>query len=422
MPKRFLTFAMLWALWAMPMAALDATLEIITSSTKLPFIVVEHIADNNEYGQKLLSQLVGDLKVSNHFQVEKGESVKDREPDFQTYKDKKIDLIARVSASKRGGGIAGRLVLYDVRNAKKVLEQEYTQPTLNRYPFLAHEMCIGINTYVQAPRIDWMRELVVLSKYTTSGNSLITLADYTLTFQQDIIQGGLNIFPKWGNKEKTIIYFTRYINDKPTILRYELSTNTAEIITQSDGMAVVSDVSSDGQRLLLSLTPNKGAADVYLYELQTKNLKRLTTFSGIDVGGKFINGEKEVAFVSDRLGYPNVFATNIEGGNVEQLVFHGRNNSSVASHDKYIVYTSRESNNEFGLNTFNIYLIATNSDFIRRLTEKGSNQMPTFSKDGKNIMYIKHTQTQSALGIIRLDYNSSYFFSLPKVKIQSYDW
>ena len=422
MPKRFLIFAMLWALWAMPMAALDATLEIITSSTKLPFIVFEQIADNNEYGQKLLSQLVGDLKVSNHFQVEKGESVKDREPDFQTYKDKKIDLIARVSASKRGGGIAGRLVLYDVRNAKKVLEQEYTQPTLNRYPFLAHEMCIGINTYVQAPRIDWMRELVVLSKYTTSGNSLITLADYTLTFQQDIIQGGLNIFPKWGNKEKTIIYFTRYINDKPTILRYELSTNTAEIITQSDGMAVVSDVSSDGQRLLLSLTPNKGAADVYLYELQTKNLKRLTTFSGIDVGGKFINGEKEVAFVSDRLGYPNVFATNIEGGNVEQLVFHGRNNSSVASHDKYIVYTSRESNNEFGLNTFNIYLIATNSDFIRRLTEKGSNQMPTFSKDGKNIMYIKHTQTQSALGIIRLDYNSSYFFSLPKVKIQSYDW
>ncbi|WP_394996896.1 Tol-Pal system protein TolB [uncultured Helicobacter sp.] len=422
MPKRFLTFAMLWALWAMPMAALDATLEIITSSTKPPFIVVEHIADNNEYGQKLLSQLVGDLKVSNHFQVEKGESVKDREPDLQTYKDKKIDLIARVSASKRGGGIAGRLVLYDVRNAKKVLEQEYTQPTLNRYPFLAHEMCIGINTYVQAPRIDWMRELVVLSKYTTSGNSLITLADYTLTFQQDIIQGGLNIFPKWGNKEKTIIYFTRYINDKPTILRYELSTNTAEIITQSDGMAVVSDVSSDGQRLLLSLTPNKGAADVYLYELQTKNLKRLTTFSGIDVGGKFINGEKEVAFVSDRLGYPNVFATNIEGGNVEQLVFHGHNNSSVASHDKYIVYTSRESNNEFGLNTFNIYLIATNSDFIRRLTEKGSNQMPTFSKDGKNIMYIKHTQTQSALGIIRLDYNSSYFFSLPKVKIQSYDW
>ena len=422
MPKRFSILVLLCNLWAMPMMALDATLEIITSSTKLPFIIVEHIADNNEYGQKLLSQLSGDLRVSNHFQVEKGESVKDKDPDFQTYKDKKIDLIARVSASKKSGAITGRLVLYDVRSGKKIFDQEYTQPTLNRYPFIAHEMCISINTYIQAPRIDWMREPVVLSKYTNSGNSVIALADYTLTFQQDIIQGGLNIFPKWGNKEKSIIYFTRYINDKPTILRYHLHTNTTETIVQSDGMAVVSDVNSNGTKLLLSLTPNKSAADVYLYETQTKNLKRLTSFSGIDVGGKFINNEREVAFISDRLGYPNVFATNLEGGNVEQLVFHGRNNSAVASHDKYIVYTSRESNNQFGLNTFNIYLIATNSDFIRRLTEKGSNQMPTFSKDGKNIMYIKHTDTQSALGIIRLDYNSSYFFSLPKVKIQSYDW
>lgn len=422
MLKRFVVFVFAWGLWSAPVVAIDATLEIITSSTKLPFIIVEHIADNNEYGRKLLSQLNGDLRVSNHFQVEKGENVKDKDPDFQLYKDKKIDLIARVSASKKSGGIVGRLVLYDVRSGKKVLDQEYTQPTLNHYPFIAHEMCISINAYVQAPSIDWMRELVVLSKYTTSGNSTIALADYTLSFQQDIIQGGLNIFPKWGDKDKSIIYFTRYINDKPTILRYHLNTNTAETIAQSDGMAVVSDVSSDGKKLLLSLTPNKNAADVYLYETQTKNLKRLTTFSGIDVGGKFINNEKEVAFVSDRLGYPNIFATNLEGGNVEQLVFHGRNNSAISSYDKYIVYTSRESNNEFGLNTFNIYLIATNSDFIRRLTEKGSNQMPTFSKDGKNIMYIKHTDTQSALGIIRLDYNSSYFFSLPKVKIQAYDW
>lgn len=422
MLKRLLVCICMWSFWALPMNALDATLEIVTSSTKLPFIVVEHVVDDSEYGQKILTHLVGDLKVSNHFQVEKGENVKDKDLDFQVYKDKKVDLVARVSASKKNGTIVGYLALYDVHSGKKVLEKEYTQPTLKHYPFVAHEMCIGINAYVQAPSIDWMRELVVLSKYTTSGSSVIVLADYTLSFEQDIIQGGLNIFPKWGNREKSIIYFTRYIDNKPTILRYQISTNTAEVLLQSDGMAVVSDVSNDGQKLLLTLTPTKSAADVYLYEISTKNLKRLTTFSGIDVGGKFINNEKDVAFVSDRLGYPNVFATNLDGGNVEQLVFHGRNNSAVASYDKYIVYASRESNNEFGLNTFNLYLIATNSDFIRRLTEKGSNQMPTFSKDGKNIMYIKNTQTQSALGIIRLDYNSSYFFPLPQAKIQSYDW
>lgn len=30
------------------------------------------------------------------------------------------------------------------------------------------------------------------------------MADYTLTYQKVIIDGGLNLFPKWGNKEQSI--------------------------------------------------------------------------------------------------------------------------------------------------------------------------------------------------------------------------
>ena len=283
-------------------------------------------------------------------------------------------------------------------------------------------MANDINTYIKAPNIDWMKQFVVFAKYTTSGNSDIVLADYTLSFQQTIVKGGLNIFPKWGNEQKNVLYYTKYLDNKPTIVRHDLRTNTIEGVISSDGMAVVSDVSRDGSKLLLSLTPEGSAADVYLYDVKGKSLDKLTNFSGIDVGGKFINNEQEVVFVSDRLGYPNIFSTSIKGGAVEQVVFHGRNNSAVSAFDKRVVYSSRETNNEFGLNTFNLYLIATNSEFIRRLTTEGSNQMPTFSKDGNNIMFIKHTPTQSALGIIRLDYNKSYLFPLPNVKIQSYDW
>ncbi|MGI0406775.1 Tol-Pal system protein TolB [Helicobacter himalayensis] len=401
---------------------IDATLEIVKNSSKLPFITIEHISNNGEYGKKVIAHLDADLRVSSHFQVEKNGDVKDSSIDFQSYKDKKIDLIARVSVAKKSGGVIGNLALYDVNSASKVLERAYNRDFLTEFPFVAHAMASDINAYIKAPSIEWIKQPVVLSKYTTSGSADIMLADYTLTFQKEIIKGGFNIFPKWGNKDKSVLYFTKYIDDKPTILKYDLLTNTIEGVVSSDGMAVVSDVSEDGSKLLLSLTPAGSAADVYLYDVNAKNLKKLTTFSGIDVGGKFINNEKEVVFISDRLGYPNVFSTSIDGGAVEQVVFHGRNNSSVSSYDKRVVYTSRESNNEFGTNTFNIYLIALNSDYIRRLTSEGSNQMPTFSKDGSNIMFIKHTANQSALGIIRLDYNKSYFFPLPKVKIQAYDW
>ena len=106
----------------------------------------------------------------------------------------------------------------------------------------------------------------------------------------------------------------------------------------------------------------------------------------------------------------------------EQVVYHGRNNNSITAYGDYVAYSSRESDNEFGANTFNIYLISTKTDYIRRLTAIGNNQMPRFSKDGGSVMFLKHTSGQTALGVIRLDYNKSYLFPLNRASIQSFDW
>ena len=86
------------------------------------------------------------------------------------------------------------------------------------------------------------------------------------------------------------------------------------------------------------------------------------------------------------------------------------------------MYSSRETNEDFSRNTFNLYLVSTKSDFIRRLSANGINQLPRFSKDGETIMYVKHESNQSALGIIRLNYNKTLLFPLRGGIIQSMDW
>ena len=48
--------------------------------------------------------------------------------------------------------------------------------------------------------------------------------------------------------------------------------------------------------------------------------------------------------------------------------------------------------------------------------------MPRFSIDGDNIMFVKNTDKESSLGILRLNYNSSYLFPLQNEKIQAMDW
>lgn len=400
----------------------DATLDVIKTIQRVPNIEVAYSSSKQfEEAKKIYKILMGDLKISNHFEVVDGEKYKKNDVDFATYQTNKIDLLARIEVERSSSGIKAALRLYDINSSSLKINKVYDISDGLLYPFVAHRMAIDINAYIKAPSIAWMNRFVVLSEQRSSGESDIVISDYTLTYLKPVIKGGLNIFPKWANIEQTEIFYTKYLK-KPTIIKYNIYTGISQTILSSDGMAIVSDVSSDGLKLLLSLAP-EAQSDIFLYDLRTKKRTQLTKYSGIDVSGNFIANDTAMIFVSDRAGYPNIFAKKLETNSpVEQVVFHGRNNSSASSFGDYVVYTSRENANEFGLSVFNLYLISTKSDYIRRLTANGTNQMPRFSVDGGSIMFLKHTQNQSALGIIRLDYNRSYLFPLSGIKIQAFDW
>ena len=406
---------------------IDATLEVVKKFGNLPNILVQYSGkdyNQKEYTLRIFKMLVADLKVTGHFTVqEDGNIANEMVLNFDEYRKAKIDLIARVSAEILQDGLVVNLQLYDANSGTLALSKEYKNSRAESYPFLAHKLAIDINDYIQAPNVDWMERIVVVSYYTKPGESEILLSDYTLTYKNSLIKGGLNIFPKWANEQQNAFYYTKYL-DKPTLFKYDLTTGQNTQIISSEGMLVASDVSKDSTKILLTMAPNE-QADIFLYDIPSAKLTKLTNYRGIDVSGNFIEDEKRVMFISDRLGYPNVFAISVEGeanGSLEQMVFHGRNNNAATAFGEYIVYSSRETNEDFSRNTFNLYLVSTKSDFIRRLSANGINQLPRFSKDGETIMYVKHESNQSALGIIRLNYNKTLLFPLRGGIIQSMDW
>lgn len=406
---------------------IDATLEVVKKFGNLPNILVQYSGkdyNQKEYTLRIFKMLVADLKVTGHFTVqEDGNIANEMVLNFDEYRKAKIDLIARVSAEILQDGLVVNLQLYDANSGTLALSKEYKNSRAETYPFLAHKLAIDINDYIQAPNVDWMERIVVVSYYTKPGESEILLSDYTLTYKNSLIKGGLNIFPKWASEQQNAFYYTKYL-DKPTLFKYDLTTGQNTQIISSEGMLVASDVSKDSTKILLTMAPNE-QADIFLYDIPSAKLTKLTNYRGIDVSGNFIEDEKRVMFISDRLGYPNVFAISVEGeanGSLEQMVFHGRNNNAANAFGEYIVYSSRETNEDFSRNTFNLYLVSTKSDFIRRLSANGINQLPRFSKDGETIMYVKHESNQSALGIIRLNYNKTLLFPLRGGIIQSMDW
>ena len=400
----------------------DATIDIIKSTNRTPKIEVGYIAGGDSVlAKRIYKVLLGDLNVSGHFEPIDGNVYSKNTIDFSAYQSKKIDLVGIVQVVKENKILKASLLVYDNNASTLQINKTYQITDSALYPFIAHKMAVEINAYIKAPTIEWMNRYVVFSQYTSSGLADIVLSDYTLTYRQPIITGGLNIFPKWADSTQKEIYYTKYLT-RPTIVRHNIYTGKSEHIADSDGMAAVSDISKDGKKLLITLAP-KHQSDIYLFDVSSKTFSQLTKYSGIDVSGYFIDKEHSMVFVSDRSGYANIYAKKLDlEAPAEQVVYHGRNNNSISAHGDYVAYSSRESDNEFGANTFNIYLISMRTDYIRRLTAIGNNQMPRFSKDGGSVMFLKHTSGQTALGVIRLDHNKSYLFPLSKANIQSFDW
>ncbi len=406
----------------------DATIEVVKKGFHVPKIAIEDStspsAVEDRLKNKFLKLLIGDIKVTSHFQI--GDIVyrgdyNDDTIDSSILKSK-IELLLKCKLeydSKHR--LVASVKLLNVKSSNQIFEKFYAVSKKERYPFLAHKITIDINDYIGAPPVKWMERLIVFSKYISKGRSSIVIADYTLSFQKTIVEGGLNVFPKWANEKQTAFYYTSYNTLLPTLYKVDLYTGTRIKILSGPGMVICSDVSKDGRKLLLTLAPND-QPDIYLYNLDTKTKERITRYSGIDVSGNFIDNEQRIVFISDRLGYPNVFAKDIHGDRIEQMIYHGRNNSSCSAFGKYIVYSSRETNSAFGDNTFNLYLISTQTDFIRKLTATGKNLFPRFADTDDTIIFIKHYKRESALGIIRLNANKTYLFPLKGGKIQSLDW
>ncbi|HIP27871.1 MAG TPA: Tol-Pal system protein TolB [Sulfurovum sp.] len=409
---------LLFLLLSLNLFAVDATVKIekdVEDRARIA-LVDASTSKNNTFFKILLA----DLKISGHFIADTTQHKGDISSNYLSPTLKSQEYVLKYNLTQESG--TKLLVkLIKASDSTEVFKKSYAIPSKNKMPFLAHKAVSDINKVLKYPDISWMNRYVIYARYTTPGKSEIVLADYTFNYKKSIIKGGLNLFPKWADKDQKSFYYSSYNGLKPILYKMNIYTGKKEKMATSEGMLVCSDVSKDGRKLLLTMAP-EGQADIYELDVASKAKKRVTKFNGIDVNGKYLGDESSVVFVSDRLGYANVFKKGLNTSSVSQVVYHGRNNNAVDAHGSKIVYASRESQKSFGANKFNIYLTSSTSTSARPLTTTGTNQFPKLSVDGNVILYIKHRGNSSSVGYINLESQQSLLFPISGRKIQSIDW
>ncbi len=396
----------------------DATLKIEKDVEQRARIAL--MDGSSEQSSKVFNILLSDLKISGHFLPDTTHHIGDVSSNYIIPALKSQEYVLKYAMNQQSG--AKLLVrLLQASDGTQVFKKSYAIPAKAKMPFLIHKAISDVNNALKYPSISWINRYVAYAVYTTPGRSEIRVADYTFNYKKTIIKGGLNLFPKWADSRQRSLYYTSYKGTLPTLYKLNIYNGTKTKIASSEGMLVCSDVNKDSSKLLLTMAP-EGHADIYELDLASKAKRRVTNFKGIDVNGRYVDDESRIIFISNRLGYANVFKKSIQGGATTQVVYHGRNNNACDAHGDKIVYSSRESSNAFGDNTFNLYLASTGSSDTRPITTTGSNQFPRFSTDGSVILFLKQSGRSTSIGYTNLASRQSLLFPFNDRKVQSIDW
>ncbi|HEU5017129.1 MAG TPA: Tol-Pal system beta propeller repeat protein TolB [Pseudolabrys sp.] len=193
----------------------------------------------------------------------------------------------------------------------------------------------------------------------------------------------LVLTPRFNPTSQEITYMS-YGRGQPRVYLLNIETGQREIVGNFPGMSFAPRFSPDGQRVIMSLQQGSNA-NLFVMDLRSKSTTRLTDTPAIDTAPCYSPDGQWICFESDRGGSQQIYVMPATGGQAKRISFgEGRHSTPVWSpRGDYIAFT--------GLigNQFAIGILKPDGSGERILTEGFHNEGPTFSPNGRVIMFFR---------------------------------
>ena len=193
----------------------------------------------------------------------------------------------------------------------------------------------------------------------------------------------LVLTPRFSPSTQEITYMA-YGQGDPRVYLYNIETGQREIVGNFPGMSFSPRFSPDGQRVIMSLQEGSNS-NLFVMDLRSKATTRLTDTQAIDTAPSYSPDGSRICFESDRGGRQQIYVMNAGGGAAQRVSFgDGTYSTPVWSpRGDYIAFT-RQSQSKFAIG-----VMKPDGSGERILTEGFHNEGPTFSPNGRVIMFFR---------------------------------
>ncbi|QJQ07797.1 Tol-Pal system protein TolB [Undibacterium piscinae] len=205
------------------------------------------------------------------------------------------------------------------------------------------------------------------------------------------------ISPAWS-PDGTKVAYVSFEAKKPVVYVQNLITRERTVIANYKGSNSAPAWSPDGSKLAISLSRD-GLTQIYTVNANGSGLQRLTTTSGIDTEPQFSADGQYIYFLSDRSGGPQIYRMSSGGGDAKRITFSGSYNITprISPDGKTLAYISRREGK------FQLYSLDLASGQEQRLSDTTKDESPSFSPNGRYIMYATESGRRGSLAVVSVD-------------------
>jgi TolB protein len=377
-------------------ARAQVEVEIRRGQRVMPIAIAEF--SGNGPAHEITQIVTADLESSGLFKpidpaafIERGASV-DTAPRFQDWKVINAQALAVGRITDVGDGrLKGEYRLWDVLSARQIAGEQFFIPASTSRR-LAHIVADGIYQRLTGDRGYFDSRIVFVDETGPKDNRIKRLAimDQDGANLRLLTQGQeLVLTPRFHPLSQEITY-TAYRDGEPRVVLRNIFSGQEHLLGDFQNMSFAPRFSPNGDRVVMSLQEG-GNSNIFEMDVRSHQNLRLTQSASIDTAPCFSPDGRGIVFESDREGSQQLYVMSSSGGSPRRITFgDGSYSTPVWSpRGDLIAFTKRVRGG------FAIGVIHPDGSGERILTEGYHNEGPSWSPNGRVIVFFRDTQGEN---------------------------